>query len=96
MKSKGYGSCWAFAELVFDELKARGVSTRIYQYATDEASNHRSTAYLGTDGKWHDFPYRQFCRKDYTRYNWFWNFSGSTSGKVHARWENGKALSKWY
>ena len=76
MKSRGYGSCWAYAELVFEELKARGVNTRIYQYATDEASNHRSTTYQGTDGKWYDFPYRQYCkRKDYSRYNWFYDFN---------------------
>ena len=60
MKKVGYGDCWAFSELIFEELKRYGISTKIVQYATNYASNHRTTMYKDANGNWVDFPYREY------------------------------------
>ena len=59
MKKTGYGDCWAFSELIFEELKRYGISCKIVQYATSEASNHRTVMYKNSSGNWTDFPYRE-------------------------------------
>lgn len=78
MKQAGHGDCWAFAELVFQELKARGCNACIWQYATDESSRHRSAGYMGTDGIWYDFDYRRWVTNPKACVNggnnWYFNF----------------------
>lgn len=56
----GYGDCWAGSYYIACQLKQRGVTSRIIEYATSLSSHHRSVQYKGDDGKWHDFPYRKF------------------------------------
>ena len=60
MKKTGNGDCWAFSELIFGELKRYGISCKIVQYATSEASNHRSVLYKDSNGNWTDFPYSAY------------------------------------
>lgn len=74
VKSTGCGDCWGASDLIACELQAKGVNTRIVQYAAI-ASNHRSVLYQEKDGTWHDFPYREYGFN--TLFN---NTSGSQSG----------------
>jgi len=86
MKSCGYGDCWAFSEFIFTRLKERGVSCKIVQYATSEASNHRTVLYKDSDGNWQDFPYRQYGWG--SRYgNMLNNTSNSKSGSTISSFE---------
>ena len=60
MKKVGYGDCWAFSELIFNELKRYGVSCQIREYrSTPSVGNHRTVIYKDAKGKWQDFPYRE-------------------------------------
>ena len=96
MKKAGHGDCWAFAELVYEELKARGVNTVIWTYATSEASNHRSSGYQATDGSWKDFPYRTYVTNPKKCVNggnnWYFNFSRPAGASVIKKWTGGKAI----
>ena len=58
MKSTGYGECWAFADLVYTECKARNINVRIVNGVTDESSNHRYCE-VRANGAWVPFPYRE-------------------------------------
>ena len=60
MKNVGYGDCWAFSDLIFTRLKERGVTSKIVQYTTSAADNHRSVMYMDANGNWQDFPYREY------------------------------------
>ena len=59
MKKTGSGDCWAFSELIFEELKKYNVSCKIVDYKTGASDHHRSVLYKD-DGKWKDFPYREY------------------------------------
>ena len=58
MKSTGYGECWAFADLVYTECKARNINVRIVNGVTGESSNHRYCE-VRANGAWVPFPYRE-------------------------------------
>lgn len=58
MKKKGCGSCWAWSDAMYTELKKAGYNVRIVQYATSRAGNHRSVQY-NNGGQWVDYPYAQ-------------------------------------
>lgn len=75
MKKSGSGDCWAFSDLIFTELKTYGVACKIVQYATTYSNNHRSVMYKDANGKWKDFPYREYGWN--TKYN---NMLNNTSG----------------
>lgn len=60
MKKSGKGDCWAFSELIFNELKKYKVSCKIVEYVTNESKHHRSILYKDEKGKWADFPYREY------------------------------------
>lgn len=75
VKSTGAGDCWGASDLIACELEAKGVKTKIVQYATSMAGNHRSVMYKDKDGTWHDFPYRTYGFN--TLFN---NTSGSSGG----------------
>lgn len=70
------GDCWACSALLSCELQSRGVNTRILQYGTAEASNHRSVQYQDATGQYHDFPYRG----PYRFRNEFFNTGGTAHG----------------
>ena len=59
VKSKNTGDCWGMSDFIACELKSRGVSAKIYQYAAI-ASNHRSVKYQNSSGQWVRFPYRKY------------------------------------
>ena len=96
MKKAGHGDCWAFAELVYDELKSRGINAVIWQYATTEASNHRSAGYQASDGTWKDFPYRTYVTNPKRCVNggnnWYFNFSRPSGAYKLRTWTGGKSL----
>jgi hypothetical protein len=74
----GSGDCWAMSDYLFKKFKAAGIKSRIVQYATAYASNHRSVQ-LYQNGSWVDVPYRTYG------FNlMFNNTSGSKSGSVIA------------
>lgn len=74
VKQTGCGDCWGASDLIACELQAKGVTTKIVEYAAI-ASNHRSVLYKDSDGTWKDFPYRTYGFN--TLFN---NTSGSASG----------------
>jgi len=96
MKKAGHGDCWAFAELVYEELKARGVNAIIWTYATSAASNHRSSGYQAADGTWKDFPYRTYVTNPKPCVNggnnWYFNFSRPSGARVINKWTGGKGI----
>ncbi len=53
------GDCWAASFVLAQDLNKEGVTTRIKQYATSLASNHRSVQYR-LNKKWYNFPYREY------------------------------------
>ena len=74
----GSGDCWAMSDYLFKKFKAAGIKSRIVQYATAYASNHRSVQ-LYQNGSWVDVPYRTYG------FNMmFNNTSGSKYGSVIA------------
>ena len=94
MKSSGYGDCWAFAELVFEECKSRNINVRIVCGATAESSAHRY-AEVRRNGSWEPFPYREKVSPA-SSYdggdNWYFNFD--MSGKwVVDEWTGGQDAS---
>jgi len=54
------GDCWGMSDYIACELKTRDVETKILQYPTEYASNHRSVKYKNSSGVWTRFPYRDF------------------------------------
>ena len=58
MKKSGCGSCWAWSDALYTELRKIGVACRIIQYATSSSSNHRSVQ-VKNNGAWVDYPYRE-------------------------------------
>jgi len=59
LEKGGVGDCWAGADWLNKKLKASGFESRIIQYATDQASNHRSVQYK-VNGQWVDFDYKKY------------------------------------
>ncbi len=51
------GDCWAMSAYLYNKLTAAGIHSKIIQYGTEYASNHRSVQYY-KDGCWYDVPYR--------------------------------------
>ena len=82
MKKTGYGDCWGFSDLIFQQLKKYGVSCKIVRYKTNSSDEHRSVLYKNDKKQWVDFPYRKYGWD--TKYNnMLNNTSGSkTGGKV--------------
>lgn len=74
VKQTGCGDCWGMSDLLACELQNKGVTTRILQYPTSASSRHRSVQYMGKDGSWRDFPYRQYG------FNTSFNNTGGTVG----------------
>lgn len=59
MKEKGNGSCWAWAEALYEECNKAGIKARIIQYRSCSwVSNHRSTQ-IYQNGQWVDYPYSE-------------------------------------
>ena len=86
MKSSGVGECWAFSDLIFTELKRYKVSCRIMNYPTSASGNHRSVQYKDKNGKWQNFPYREYGWN--TKYNNMLNdTSGVWGGRVVAEYK---------
>lgn len=79
MQSTGYGDCWAFAELVYEECKARNINVRIVEGATSESSAHRYCEVFANN-VWVPFPYRELVNPA-SSYdggdNWYFNFDMS-------------------
>jgi len=74
VKQTNQGDCWGASDLIACELESKGVKTRILQYATSYAGNHRSVQYKDTDGTWKDFPYREYG------FNTLFNNTSGTAG----------------
>lgn len=66
MKNSGCGDCHAWSDALYTELNAAGIKTRIIQYSTSMASNHRSVQ-INTNGSWEDYPYRSTNISKYAR-----------------------------
>lgn len=60
VKQANAGDCWGVSDLIYTELKSKGVTARVMQYPTSMASNHRSVQYMDSDGTWKNFPYREY------------------------------------
>ena len=58
VKYKG-GDCWAYSAYLDGKFKAAGYKSRVIQYATSYASNHRSVQ-LYQGGTWKTVPYRAY------------------------------------
>lgn len=79
MQSSGYGDCWAFAELVYEECKARNINVRIVEGATSESSAHRYCEVFANN-VWVPFPYRELVNPAPSYDggdNWYFNFDMS-------------------
>ena len=88
MKHTGHGDCWGFSDLIFTFLKKYNVSSKITEYDSGYASNHRSVLYKNEKGNWVDFPYRELGWN--TRYNnMLNNTSGSGGGYIIAEHKGG-------
>ena len=74
----GSGDCWAMSDYIFKKFKAAKIKSRIVQYATAYASNHRSVQFY-KNGSWVDVPYRSYGFS-----MMFNNTSASRSGSVIA------------
>ena len=68
------GDCWACSWVLAQDLNKEGLTTRIKQYATNAASNHRTAQYR-LNKKWYNFPY-----KKYGFHSWLNYTSGVNSG----------------
>jgi len=55
----GSGDCWAMSDYLFKQFSAAGIKSRVVQYATAYAGNHRSVQ-LYQNGAWVDVPYREY------------------------------------
>ena len=53
------GDCWAYSAYLNGKFKAAGYKSRVIQYATSYASNHRSVQ-LYQNGQWKTVPYRAY------------------------------------
>ena len=60
VKQANAGDCWGVSDLIYTELKSKGVEARVMQYPTAYASNHRSVQYMDKSGEWKNFPYREY------------------------------------
>lgn len=81
MKKRGYGDCWAFSDLIFEEMKKYKIGVKIVEYSTNMSDKHHSVMYKDEKGKWADFPYREYGWN--TKYNnMLNNTSGSKNGRV--------------
>ena len=60
VKDKQQGDCHGMSDFIACELKSKGVTTKIKQYGTSSANNHRSVIYKDSTGEWKSFPYRSF------------------------------------
>lgn len=56
------GDCYGMSDLLACELQALGVETKIVQYASSHSASgtHRSVLYKDNNGKWQNFPYREY------------------------------------
>lgn len=70
------GDCWACSWVLAQDLNKEGVTTRIKQYATSAASNHRTVQYR-LNKKWYNFPY-----KKYSFHSWLNYTSGVNGGST--------------
>jgi hypothetical protein len=66
MKKSGCGDCHAWSDALYQELNAAGIKTRIIQYGTSMAWNHRSVQ-VYKNGGWEDYPYRSTNISQYAR-----------------------------
>ena len=66
MKQSGCGDCHAWSDALYTELNAAGIKTRIIQYSTSMAGNHRSVQVF-KNGSWEDYPYRDTNISKYAR-----------------------------
>jgi hypothetical protein len=78
MEKRGAGDCWAMSDYLYKKMKAAGIHTRIIQYSTRYASNHRSVQYQ-QNGQWVNAPYRTFFST--SMFN-----NTQSSGTVIAKW----------
>ena len=92
MKKSGSGDCWAFSDLIFTELKKYNVTCKIVQYATNEASNHRTVLYKDKSNKWQDFPYREYGWG--TKYNNMLNNTSKSKSASYVNQYNGTTIDK--
>lgn len=67
MKKSGSGSCFAWSDALYTELNKAGIPTRIIQYNSGMASNHRSVQ-IQENGQWVDYPYDQIKRESVRKY----------------------------
>jgi len=54
----GCGSCWAMSDYLCQEFSKAHIHSRVVQYDSGVASNHRSVQYY--DNGWMDVPYRDY------------------------------------
>ena len=50
MKKTGHGDCWGFSDLIFTFFKKYNISSKIVEYDSGYASNHRSVLYKNKKG----------------------------------------------
>ena len=88
MKKTGHGDCWGFSDLIFTFFKKYNISSKIVEYDSGYASNHRSVLYKNKKGQWVDFPYREYgWGKKYN--NNLNNTDGSKHGSVVQKFNGG-------
>ena len=61
-KQQKCGDCYGMSDLLACELQALGVTTKIVQYPSKYSGSgtHRSVLYKDNNGKWQNFPYKQY------------------------------------
>lgn len=77
------GDCWACSWVLAQDLNKEGLTTRIKQYATSAASNHRTVQYR-LNKKWYNFPY-----KKYSFHSWL-NYTSGVNGGYTLKTYKGK------
>lgn len=102
MRRVGSGDCWAFSDAIFQELKALRIGCKIFQYATNYASNHRSVVYKNANGQWVDFPYQKYgldkmlyptSNRPNPNSSGIANYGGVSAGEVGVTSEDGSSVT---
>lgn len=82
------GDCFAWSDWISKQLKKYKVNHKIVKYPAS-VSEHRSVMYQNSNGKYVDFPYREYNFPKGT-----WNTSGSKSASTYYKYTAGGRINQ--
>lgn len=83
------GDCGAWSDWISKQLKKYKVNHKIKEYVTSGSNQHRSVLYQNSQGKYVDFPYREYDFPKNTR-----NTDASLSGNTYYHYKSGGRISQ--